>query len=75
MIPPKDNPIWEKIVKKKIDYKFSNYILQLHVFHIQSSYAIKQMDIDKAIDELYRICTKYEVLVKNDFQKLLNEQI
>jgi hypothetical protein len=72
MLPSIDNPIWRKLITKEIDYKFSNYIIQLHIFHLRNRYAMKQIDLQEAINELYQLCNKYTLLVKKDFQKLLN---
>jgi len=69
-IPSKDRVEWRLIVTGKLDYKFSNLVLQMKSTEYAQSIQGGEIDSKKAIDELHDLCSKYSLAVREDLIKI-----
>lgn len=69
-IPPKSRPEWRQLVRGELSHTFKNYTLQMKVH--QCSQFIKEGKLleQKAIDDLYGLCEKYALAVREDFKSI-----
>ncbi len=69
-IPSKDRIEWGLIVTGRLDYKFSNFVLQMKTTEYANSIKGGELDSQIAIDELYELCAKYSLAVREDLIKI-----
>jgi len=67
-IPPKDRPEWEKMITGEIEHSYINYVLQARTYQMRKDIASGRLTIQEAIDELYKLSSKYSLAVQNDFK-------
>ncbi len=72
-IPPIDRAEWVQIVTGKLDYKFSNFVLQMKSHFYAQSIQEGEMDVSAAVEELYFLCEKYSLAINNDLKKIFKE--
>ncbi len=68
LIPPKDRPEWAKMINGELEHNFRNYVLQTRTYQLRKSVTNKQITMQKAINELYELCSKYALAVQADFK-------
>ncbi|MBQ9469396.1 MAG: hypothetical protein IJU72_00415 [Bacteroidales bacterium] len=69
-IPPKNRPEWAKLVSGEIDHEFQNYVLQLRIYQLRKDIAAGKLTIQKAVDDLFLLCSKYMLAVQPDCKKI-----
>ena len=72
MIPEKSNKEWERLVTGENQVTFSSFSLQMAVARLNLSYKNGKVSMQEAIDELYGMCNKYQLAMKNDVKKIFN---
>lgn len=65
----KDDPVWQEILEGKRKHKFSNYVIQIKINHLQRLLKMKAIRTDQAINELYQIYEKYYSIFDREFSK------
>lgn len=72
MLPPKSNPIWEKLVKGDISHNFKSFpasmMLSRHKRLITRDNS--QQTMLKLIDEVYEFFSKYESILEDDIKSI-----
>ena len=69
-IPPKNRLEWRKLLSGDIQHKFKNFVLQLRVYQLHKDIMANKIDEDKALDELYLLCSKYALVVQEDMRAI-----
>jgi len=69
-IPDRKRPEWKGIVTGKIKHKYSNYVLQTKVHQLQKSVIYKRITVETAVNDLYKLCSKYSLVVQKDFLEI-----
>ena len=69
-IPEKNRAEWKKIITGEIEHKYKNYVLQTKIHQLRKDISYKKISIDDAINDLYELCSKYALAVRNDFKQI-----
>ncbi len=72
MLPEKNRPEWKLLVKGDKDYPLRNFVLQMKVAQTAKDIKTGKVTIDKAVDEIYSLCKKYEKAVHKDVETIFN---
>jgi len=73
MIPDKNQPEWRDLLTGKKNYKFRNFVLQMKVNQLTKDVEEQKYSTQEAIDQLYELCCKYQLAVKNDIEMVFNQ--
>jgi hypothetical protein len=68
---PVTDPIWEKLLTRKVQHKFSLFAANLKVDLAARNYAENQSDKQKLISTLHEFFTKYERLTSADMTQIM----
>lgn len=69
-IPSKDRQEWSLLVSGKINHNYQNYVLQTKTYQMQKDISRGRISTEKAIDDLYTLCSKYALAVQKDFKQI-----
>ena len=69
-IPSKGRVEWKKIITGEIEHKYRNYVLQTKIHQLRKEISYNKITINKAIDDLYELCSKYARAVQVDFKQI-----
>lgn len=69
-IPSKSREEWKKIITGEIEHSYKNYVLQMKIHQIRKEISYENKTINQAIDDLYKLCTKYALAVQPDFKEI-----
>lgn len=72
MVPEKNRPEWKDLVKGDCPYTFANFVFQLKLNRTIADTNEGRISVDRAVEELYELCVKYEKAVKPDLDKIFN---
>jgi len=72
-IPPKTRPEWCGMINGKIEYQFTNYVLQIHIHKARKDVLSKKITMNTAVDNLYQLCTKYSLAVVSDLKAVFGK--
>jgi hypothetical protein len=67
---PVTDPIWEKLLTRKVQHKFSLFAANLKVDLAARDYAQNHSDKQKLISTLHEFFTKYERLTSADLAQI-----
>lgn len=74
MLPNKELPGWEMLVTGKKIYNLRNFVLQMKVTQTAKDIKADKITVQKAIDDIYALCAKYEKAVKMDMQTIFSDE-
>ncbi len=69
-IPPKSRSEWRDMITGKIEHNYGNYVLQMKIHQAKKEVAAGTTPVNKAIDDIYELCSKYALAVQNDFKTI-----
>ncbi|MCX6271704.1 MAG: hypothetical protein NTU44_10880 [Bacteroidetes bacterium] len=69
-IPGKSRPEWRKMISGEIEHEFNNYVLQKTIYQLRQEIFKRNLTYEKAIDQLYELCSKYALAVQIDFRQI-----
>ena len=69
-IPPKNRAEWKQIITGEIEHKYKNYVLQTKIHQLRKDISSQKISIDNAVDNLYELCSKYALAVRNDLSQI-----
>lgn len=69
-IPPKDRPEWQELLQGKLDYPFTNYVLQIKLHQVCHDIENGVLTPQAALDQIYELCKKYSVACQSDLIKI-----
>lgn len=72
-IPSKQREEWISLVTGKKSYPLTNYVLQMKLTQVKRRVQEKQISESEAVDEIYRLCEKYELAVRSDIQVIFGD--
>lgn len=70
MIPDANRKEWVKLINGETQYKFSSFALQMQVNKLSWEYKNRKIPVPEAVEELRKLCIKYERLVQKDLQAI-----
>ena len=73
-IPPKDRPEWKNILNPESNIELNNFVLQMKITQAKKDIKKGKKTIDNAVDEIYSLCQKYALAVKQDMEMIFNEK-
>ncbi len=68
---PMKHPVWEKLLTRKVQHKFSLFAANVAVEHAARDYEKNASDKDRLISELHGFFAKYDKLVSAEFAKIM----
>jgi hypothetical protein len=68
---PVTDPIWEKLLTRKVQHKFSLFAANLKVDLAARDYAQNQAEKQKLIAQLHEFFSKYERLTSADLAQIM----
>jgi hypothetical protein len=71
MIAPLDHPIWENLLSREVEHKFSLFAANLKVEVASRAFAQNKANKSTLILELHEFFTKYEKLTAADLAKIM----
>jgi len=71
-IPSKDRPEWKNLLSAESNIELNNFVLQMKITQAKKDIKKGKKSIDKAIDEIYSLCLKYALAVKQDINMVFN---
>lgn len=72
MIPDKNHSEWRGLIDGSIKHNFSNFVLQLKVNQLSKDYNKQKISLEEAVDEIYNLCSKYQLAVRSDLETIFN---
>jgi len=69
-VPDKDRPEWRMMISGEIQHSYKNYVLQTKIHQLRKEIEQGRIDVVKAIDDLYSLCSKYALAVQRDFKQI-----
>lgn len=74
MIPDKNNQEWYDLVTGNRTWKLKNFVLQMKVNQSIKSIKENRATPKEMINQIYDLCSKYEVAVKSDMTTIFGEK-
>jgi len=71
-IPSKDRPEWKNLLNPNSNIELNNFVLQMKITQAKKDIKKGKKTIDSAIDEIYNLCQKYALAVKQDMEMVFN---
>jgi hypothetical protein len=71
-IPSKDRPEWKNLLNPNSNIELNNFVLQMKITQAKKDIKKGKKTIDSAIDEIYNLCQKYALAVKQDMETIFN---
>lgn len=69
-LPPKNRQEWQQMISGEINYRYSNFVLQMQLTQVQKDIKNKKITMEEAIDRIYELCSKYVLAVQTDFKQI-----
>jgi len=71
-IPPKDRPEWKSLLNPDNNIELNNFVLQMKITQAKKDIKKGKKTIENAVDEIYSLCLKYALAVKQDMDMVFN---
>ncbi len=72
MLPDKKRPEWKELVTGQKTVTLKNFVLQMKVTQAIKDIKAGKTTPEKAVDEIYELCSKYEKAVMPDMDAIFN---
>jgi len=72
-IPSKDRPEWKNLLNPNSNIELNNFVLQMKITQAKKDIKKGKKTIDSAVDEIYSLCQKYALAVKQDMEMVFNK--
>ncbi|MDA3866629.1 MAG: hypothetical protein PF489_07760 [Salinivirgaceae bacterium] len=72
MLPEKNNPQWRRLVTGEQNYPLKNFVLQMKVTQTATDIRAGLLSVDKAVEDIYALCQKYEKAVSQDMEVIFS---
>ncbi len=70
-LPAPTHPIWEKLLSRKVQHKFSLFAANLKIDLAARDYAQNPSDKKRLVEQLHEFFTKYERLTSAEFTQIM----
>ncbi len=70
MIPAADHPMWGRLIRGEIEYKFRSATTGLMLFNLRHDYKNAPHDLDRLIERARKYFSKFEVTLAEDIRRL-----
>jgi len=71
-IPSKDRPEWKNLLSPDSHIVLNNFVLQMKITQAKKDIKKGKKTVDNAVDEIYSLCQKYALAVKQDMEMVFN---